>query len=155
MLVNEFLQNSAERFPDKVALVCGKRRLTYAQIEEQTNRVANGLQALGMERGERLAIWLPNSVETVVAIFAILKAGGVFTVINPTTKPAKLAYILNNCTASGLFAPTREREAVVHLFETVPSLRFAVLCGQRGGESATLPPNTVAFPHLLQTSPPA
>lgn len=63
MLVNDFLQNNAERFPGKVALVCDGRRLTYAEIEEQANRVANGLLALGVRRGDRVAIWLPNSVE--------------------------------------------------------------------------------------------
>ena len=48
MLVNDFLQSSAERFPDKVALICDGQRLTYAQIEEQANRVANGLlQSVG------------------------------------------------------------------------------------------------------------
>ena len=150
MLVNDFLQNSAERFPDKVALVCDGHRLTYAQIEEQANRVANGLLALGVRRGERVAVWLPNSVETVIAIFAILKAGGVFTVVNPTTKPGKLAYVLNNCAASGLFAPGRRGEQVAHLFNAVPSLRFAALCGKGAIQAASACPNAVSFPQLLE-----
>ncbi|HEC35352.1 MAG TPA: AMP-dependent synthetase [Anaerolineae bacterium] len=155
MLVHHFLQRSAEQFPTKPALVCGDRRLTYAQIEEQTNRVANGLLTLGMQRGERLAVWLPNSVEAVIAIFAILKAGGVFTVINSTTKPTKLTYILNNCAASGLFAPARQREQVIHLLKSVPSLRFAVLCGKGSEHPVSAPTNVVPFPHLLGAFPPA
>jgi long-chain acyl-CoA synthetase len=151
MLVNDFLQNSAERFPDKVALVCDGHRLSYAQIEEQANRVANGLLALGIRRGERVAVWLPNSVEAVVAIFAILKAGGTFTVINSTTKPSKLAYVLNNCTATGLFAPGRSGEQVAHLFDAVPSLRSAVLCGKGAAQAAAAHPNTAAFPQLLES----
>ena len=115
MLVNQFLQDSAERSPAKTALVCDGRRLTYGQVEEQANRAANGLLALGVQRGDRVAVWLPNSVETAIAIFAILKAGAVFTVINSTTKPDKLAYVLNNCEAVALFAPRRgaEQAAVV------------------------------------------
>ena len=93
MLVSDFLQNSAQRFPDKVALICGGQRLTYAQIEEQANRVANGLLAMGVQCGDRIAVWLPNSIEAVVAIFAILKAGATFTVINPTTKAGKLGHL--------------------------------------------------------------
>jgi len=151
MLVNDFLQNSAERFPDKVALVCDGQRLTYAQIEEQANQVANGLLALGVRRGERVAVWLPNSVEAVIAIFAILKAGAVFTVVNPTTKPSKLAYVLNNCAASGLFAPGRRGEQVAFLLDTVPSLRFAALCGKRAVQAAAARPNAVSFPQLLET----
>lgn len=155
MLVNDFLQHSVERFPDKVALVCGGQRLTYAQIEEQANRMANGLLELGVQRGERVAVWLPNSVETVIAIFAILKAGAIFTVINPTTKPGKLAYVLNNCAACGLFAPGRRGEQVVHLFDAVPSLRFAVMCGHQPSNQPTNQLiNQIAFPQLLETHSP-
>jgi long-chain acyl-CoA synthetase len=155
MLVNDFLQNSAGRFPDKVALVCDGQRLTYAQIEEQANRVANGLLALGVRRGGRVAVWLPNSVEAVVAIFAILKAGATFTVVNPTTKPDKLAYVLNNCAASGLFAPGRRGEQVAHLFAVVPSLRFAAMCGKGALQTTDAHLNVTAFPQLLESHPPA
>jgi long-chain acyl-CoA synthetase len=165
MLVNDFLQDSAERFPDKVALVCDGRRLGYAQIEEQANQVANGLLDLGVQRGHRVAVWLPNSVETVIAIFGILKAGATFTVVNPTTKPGKLAYVLNNCTACGLFAPARQRRQVEDLFDAVPSTHFAILCGKgaaelsshtpRGEGEAPTPDRRVAgFPQLLKVYPP-
>ena len=153
MLVNDFLQHSAERFPNKVALICNGHRLTYAQLEEQANRVANGLLALGVQRGDRVAVWLPNSVEAAIAIFAILKASGTFTVINPTTKPGKLAYVLNNCGASGLFAAGRRGEKAANLFEAVPSLRFAVLCGKGTTQTASPHPNVMTFPYLLETCP--
>jgi len=154
MLVNDFLQNSAERLPNKVALICNGHRLTYAQVEEQANRVANGLLALGVQRGERVAVWLPNSVEAVVAIFAILKAGATFTVINPTTKAGKLAYVLNNCGASGLFAAGRQGGKGTQLFESVPSLRFAVLCGKGITQATSTRPDILAFPYLLENFPP-
>ncbi|HHS96308.1 MAG TPA: AMP-dependent synthetase [Chloroflexi bacterium] len=154
MLVNEFLQRSADRFPDKVALVCDGHRWTYAEIEAQANRIANGLLDLGLRRGDRVAVWLPNSVETVVAIFGILKAGGVFTVVNPTTKPGKLAYILNNCEAWGLFAPARRMEQIQGLFEAVSSLRLGVLCGPASPASSLPSFRALEFRHLLETYPP-
>jgi acyl-CoA synthetase (AMP-forming)/AMP-acid ligase II len=89
--VEEFLERSAERSPDKTALVCGDRRLSYREIEEQSNRLAHALVREGVQRGDRVAAYMDNSVEAVVAVFAILKAGGVFLVINPTTKADKLA----------------------------------------------------------------
>ncbi len=151
MLVNDFLQHSAERSPDKIALICDGQRLTYAHLEEQTNRLAHGLLELGIRRGDRVAIWLPNSVETVVAIFAILKAGATFTVVNPTTKASKLAFILNNCAARGLFAPGRLGEQAAQLFDTVPSLSLAVLCGKSPPHSHA---HTIPFPQLLDTNSP-
>ena len=112
MQVESFLEQSAERFPEKTALVCANRRLTYREVEERANRLAHSLIAEGIERWDRVAVFLDNSVESVVSIFAILKAGAVFLVVNPTTKVDKLAYILNNCRAKGLIMPARKFRAM-------------------------------------------
>ena len=135
MLVSDILGHSAARYPAKVALICDGQRLTYKEIEDRSNQIANGLADLGIQPGERVAIWLPNSVETVLAIFASLKVGAVFTVINSSTKIDKLTYVLNNCTASGLFAQSRNQSQVTHLLEAVPSLKFAALCGKRQAQA--------------------
>ena len=135
MLVSDILGHSAARYPAKVALICDGQRLTYKEIEDRSNQIANGLADLGIQPGERVAIWLPNSVETVLAIFASLKVGAVFTVINSSTKIEKLTYVLNNCTASGLFAQSRNQSQVTHLLEAVPSLKFAALCGKRQAQA--------------------
>jgi amino acid adenylation domain-containing protein len=126
LLVQDFLENSASRLPDKVALVCEDQRLTYRQIDAMANRLANAMRAHGMQRGDRVGIFLPNSVATVVAIFAALKAGGVFVVINNTTKQDKLAYILNNCGAVGLVTEARKASQAAAVMAEVPSLTFCV-----------------------------
>lgn len=153
MLVNHFLQDSAQRFPGKVALICADQRLTFAQIEEQANRIAHGLCDQGVRRGDRVGVWLPNSVEAVIAIFAILKAGGIFSVINATTKPDKLAYVLNNCAATALFAPGTAGENITQIFRDVPSLRCAILCEKRPSEAGDLGANMVTYSHLSETYP--
>ncbi len=147
MLVHEFLENSAKRTPDKVALICAGQRLTYRQVDADANRVANGLLAAGVQRGDRVAVWLPNSVEAVLAIFGILKIGATFVVVNTTTKPDKLAYVLNNCQAKALFAPGRQAETVVEVMTSVPSLTLGVLCEQ---DAEAIPHSNVkSFPALL------
>ena len=80
MLVHESLEESAGQYLDREALICGGERLTYAQIEDQANRVAQGLRAAGVERGDRVVIWLPNSVETVVGLFKADKEGFLYFV---------------------------------------------------------------------------
>lgn len=102
MQVEQFLENSAARFPDKTALICGSERLTYQEVDRHANRLAHALQEAGVRRGDRVVVLLPNSVEAVFAIFAILKAGAVFVVLNATTKSDKLTYILNNCRAAAM-----------------------------------------------------
>ncbi|MBO9335449.1 MAG: AMP-binding protein, partial [Roseiflexus sp.] len=140
MLVHDFLTNSAARLPDKVALVCDGHRMTYRDLDLMTNRLAHALVEHGVGRGDRVAIFMPNSVEAVVGIFAALKAGGVFVVINHTTKQDKLTAILNNCRASALIADAQIRD--VHLsalLHDVPSLRVGVLCNQGAAARITHP----------------
>ncbi|MDP1832132.1 MAG: AMP-binding protein [Geothrix sp.] len=131
MLVHEFLTRSASRLPRKVALVCGERRWTYAELDEMTNRLGNALATGGVRRGDRVAIHLPNSIEAVVGIFAVLKAGGTFVPINASTKPEKLTYILNNCRAKAVLMEART-SGRQDLWEGVPSLTLGVLCGPKG-----------------------
>jgi len=133
MLVHEFLTRSASRLPNKVGLVCGDRRVTYAELETMTNRLGHALVTHGIRRGDRVAIHGHNSVETVVGIFAVLKAGATFVHVNASTKPLKLTYILNDCRASALLTDSRaSKEARIALLDEVPSLKFQVLCGERG-----------------------
>lgn len=127
MLVQELLERSADRLPDKVALIGDGQRLTYGDVERRANRLAHALQAQGISRGDRVALLLPNCVELAIALFAILKAGAVFVPINATTRADKCAYILNNCQARGLITSGRQGELAQQLAEAVPSLKAIVL----------------------------
>ncbi len=125
LLVNDFLEHSAARTPDKLALVCDGQRLTYAQIDALANRFAHALREHGLQRGERVILYLPNTVELVAGIFGTLKAGGVFVVVNSTTKRDKLAYLANNCRATALVA--RQAAIADDVMSWAPSLKLAVL----------------------------
>lgn len=129
MQVEEFLQLSAQRCPDKTGLVCQQRRLTYWELEEKSNRLAHALIEHGVVRGDRVAIYLENSVEAVLSVFAVLKAGAVFLVINPTTKPDKLAYILNNCRAVALITDSKKCSGIEKFEAQLPFLNNAFVAG--------------------------
>jgi len=128
-LVQDFLEHSASRLPDKVALICDNQRLTYAEIERLANSLAHALITSGFQRGDRLAIYLPNSVAAVAGIFAALKAGGVFVVINSTTKRDKLVQILNNCQAAALVTGGRNQALVNDILRFTPHLHTIVVAG--------------------------
>jgi long-chain acyl-CoA synthetase len=97
MLVNEFLEQTAVTTPHKEALIFQQRRLTYLELDNFANALGNALLELGLQKLDRVAIYLENSIESVIAIFGTLKAGGVFLLINPQTKARKLEYILKDC----------------------------------------------------------
>jgi long-chain acyl-CoA synthetase len=141
VLVQDFLERSAERLPDKIALVCGDERLTYAQVDRMADRLANVLIGCGVVRGDRVGLYLPNSVDAVVAIFAVLKAGAAFVPVNRTTKPEKLTYVLNNCGAAGLVVDDRAAADgfLGRLRTAVPSLKAILCAGELRTVHATSP----------------
>jgi amino acid adenylation domain-containing protein len=99
MLVNEFLEYSARIYPDKVALVCRGQRLTYKEIDNASSAIARSLVNEGFQRHDRGVIYLDNCLEAVISLFGILKAGGIFVIVNPKVKDKKLAYIISDCQA--------------------------------------------------------
>ena len=102
MLLHHFFDNTICRIPSKIALVCDGERYTYADIEARVDQLARLLRRRGVQRRDRVALFLDNSVETVVGVYAALRIGAVFVLINSLTKQDKLAYQLNDSRASAL-----------------------------------------------------
>jgi len=93
-----FLERSAEVFPDKLAVICGERNLTYRDLARETTRVARALLASGVGRGDRVAYLCPNVAELLIAHFAVPLAGAVLVAINVRLAPQEVAFI---CQHSG------------------------------------------------------
>jgi len=105
MGIEGLLERSAERWPDKTALVCGGERRSYASIDQQANRLARALIAAGVSRGDRVAICQANSIDAVAAIFAVLKAGAVFFTVHPGCRDDRIAQLLADSGAVAVIAP--------------------------------------------------
>jgi acyl-CoA ligase (AMP-forming) (exosortase A-associated) len=151
MLLEAFLERSFAEHPDKTALVCGAQRLSYGDLERQCNRVAHGLIALGVARGDRVAICLDNSVEAVVAVFATLKAGAVFVMLNPTIKAEKLAFVLDNSEAGVLIAGAAKLEELRAQAPALVHLKAAVAAGRAASDGRLGPIAVTPWSMLLLT----
>jgi len=81
-MIHHFLENSADRYPDKEAVVHGNNRYSYVEIENQSNRLANWLIDIGISKGDRVAILLRNSFEYIITYYAILKTGAIAVPLN-------------------------------------------------------------------------
>lgn len=104
VFVHDFLEAAQEQFPDKNFLICGSDRYTYRQIYRQSRILAAQLMNLGLQRGDRAAILMDNSAQSVIALYGILIAGGVYVMINSTIKGPKLRFILENSGANILIS---------------------------------------------------
>lgn len=157
MQLESFLERSAAALPAKTALVCGAQRVSYWELEANANRLAHGLIAGGITRGDRVAVYLDNSVEAVTAIFAVLKAGAVFMPVNPTTKADKLAYVLNNSRARGLIVAGRRQAALGDIWESTPHLASIIAVGDESISAVgkqVFAYDEILATHALEVRPP-
>jgi long-chain acyl-CoA synthetase len=111
-LLHKFLSSSAEKFYDKEALVFGNQRITYGELNDSSTQFANSLIELGVKRHDRVIIFLDNSVESIISIWGILKAGAVFIVLNSSIKPNKLEYIIKDSGANIIISDFKKYEVV-------------------------------------------
>jgi acyl-CoA synthetase (AMP-forming)/AMP-acid ligase II len=104
--IPRLVQASATRFADLEALVDGDVRLSFPQLADAVREAAAAVIALGLEPGDRAAIWAPNMAEWVTAALGILSAGGVLVPLNTRFKGAEAAFILGKSGARLLFTVT-------------------------------------------------
>jgi len=126
------LRQSARRFGDKVALVAGEARVSYRELDRASDRLAGALVQHGLARGDRVIVYMDNCREAVIAIFAALKAGAVFSPINPSTKAEKLAYVINNCGARALITHDKLRTVAGAALAETPCIALTIVAGGRG-----------------------
>lgn len=107
MLIGDFLRDSANRAPHRVALISGARRLTYRQFDDEANRLAGALLDLKLKQGAKLAILSTNSPEYAIAYFAIARTAYVSAHCSTRSAASELASMLNKIEAEVLFLESR------------------------------------------------
>jgi long-chain acyl-CoA synthetase len=127
MLLSEFLEKSANLYPDKVALICEGKKYTFADINRKATSFASALKNLGFQRQDRAIIQLENSVESIIALFGVLKADGIFIILNPKIKAKKLAYIISDCQSRILVTDANHAQQLPEIFPDVPCLQQIIL----------------------------
>lgn len=137
-LLHETLLASAERVPEREAVVAGAERLAYEELLDAALRLARGLQELGVGRGDRVAIYMDNSAGCATAIYAALLAGGVFVVVNPQTKEDKLLYVLDDCEATVLLTEGSLTRTALAAAAAAPSVRAVVAASAPDGVEGAL-----------------
>ncbi len=107
MNTTDFLSIATAICPDKAAMIFEKKVLTYSQLSERVNRLANALAALGVKKGDRVALVQVNSPTVVETYFAVAKLGGIFVPLNFRAKGSELSYMLNSSEANTLLVGDR------------------------------------------------
>ncbi|MDT5153995.1 MAG: fatty-acyl-CoA synthase [Mycobacterium sp.] len=129
-------ERTAARYPDVEALVdvAGRRRWTYAELNDEIDLIARGLMARGIEKGDRVGIWAPNCPEWTIVQYATAKIGGILVNVNPAYRTHELAYVLEQSGACALIAATAFKSSdycsmVAEVRSATPQLSDVVFLG--------------------------
>ena len=174
----QMLEETARRFPEQTAIIFpgalgDSGKLNYKELNEQVNRLANALIDLGVKKGDRVALLMPNCPQFVISYYAVLKAGGIVVAFNPLYSGREIEHQLNDCgakviillslfykTVAGLRERTGLRNVVVtNIKEYLPPvsrLLFTLLRERKEGHRADIREAgaTMSFRDLLGKFPP-
>ena len=119
----DLFESVADAIPEREALVCGDRRLTYAQLEERANRLANYLHANGIGKGDHVGLYLYNGTEYVEGMLAAFKVRAVPININYRYVEEELRYLFDNADLNGLVYHREFEPRIAAVLGQVPKLR--------------------------------
>lgn len=129
-LLGEALLNSAGINPSKIAIISKGQEYSYAQLKESSENFARHLINAGINKGDRVAIYIENSWESIVSIYGATLAGAVFLVINHQTKADKFQYILNDCGAKILISTSLIKNELSQALENTKDVHEVIISGK-------------------------
>jgi len=127
---HQLLLHHARREPARVALHVEDRAVAGGELASLAGRLASGLSSLGVERGDRVALYLPNGLEAVVAFLAGSMVGAVIMPINPSYRERELRHLLEDSQASALLVGERQWVTAAAVLSDLPTLRTVVTTGR-------------------------
>ncbi|MDP2268487.1 MAG: class I adenylate-forming enzyme family protein, partial [Deltaproteobacteria bacterium] len=139
LAVGEILARSVKIAPDKVCIVFKERRITYKELDEQSNALAASMQEIGIGKGDRVSIYMSPCPELYIAFYALQKIGVIVAWANPPYKAHELMFILNNSQARAVLVQKGKNGldnfgSVQELRGGLPNLSYVISVGGGGGE---------------------
>ena len=146
MNLGNVVRRSACYWPEKPAAIDSRRRLSFRDLDRETNRLANGLAGLGFGPGAHVAIQAPNCTELVAAEVAFYKGALVKVPVNARLSAEETVHVLNDSHAGALIASREHAEAIADRRDEIPRLKTVIVIGDEAG------PGDVAYADLLSAA---
>ncbi len=167
-----FLEESARKFPDNPCTIFKGAKTSYKEMNEITDRLAAGLTSIGIKKGDRVGIFIPNTPQFVMAYFAVLKIGGIVVATNPLYSPREIKHQANDSgievmiVMSNFYNRIKELQpetkirtlVVTNIKETLPPITaflFTLLREKKGGFRIELADGDVWMQDLIEPYGPA
>jgi acyl-CoA ligase (AMP-forming) (exosortase A-associated) len=153
VLLHELIHASTQRDASARALTYGAQSLTYGELDLEVRRFADAMLELGVERAERIGIYLEKRFETVVSSFGAAAAGAVFVPLNPLLKAEQVGYIMRDCNVRVLVTSAERLALLAPVLAECPDLRHVLLVGTGPLPEGVVGPALHGWP-LLDEVPP-
>ena len=140
------LEQAAKRYGGKTAVAMGDRRLSYAQLDEASNKVANALIGMGVSKGDRVVMLLPNSPEFVAIYFGVVKVGGIAVPLDTKYKLTELTSLFNDSQPKVLVAESSLLKPIVPVLPEFKSIARVIEVGSEPEGQF------VSYPEIMATS---
>ncbi|MEN4424107.1 acyl-CoA synthetase [Mycobacteroides chelonae] len=151
--IADLIEHAIDTMPDRVAIISGDRKLTYAELEEQSNRLGHYLQSQGVGPGDKVGLYCRNGIEIVVALTAIVKIRAISVNVNYRYVEAELHYLFENSDMAALVHERRYADKVANVLPSTPNVKTAIVV-EDGTDLDYSPYGGVAFADALAQGSP-
>src|SRR5438270_7475902 len=125
--IADLAEHAIDAVPDRVALICGDEKLTYAQLEEKANRLAHYLQEQGVQKDDKVGLYCRNRIEIVIAMLGIVKAGAILVNVNYRYVEGELRYLFDNSDMVALVHERQYSERVANVLPETPNVKTVLV----------------------------
>ena len=121
--IADLAEHAIDAVPDRVALICGDDKLTYAQLEEKANRLAHYLIDQGVKKDDKVGLYCRNRIEIVIAMLGIVKAGAILVNVNYRYVEGELRYLFDNSDMVALVHERQYSDRVANVLPDAPNVK--------------------------------
>ncbi len=151
-LLHQLLSESAANHPHNQAIAFKDDTISYAELERESNKLADCLLKIGVERGERVGIYMNRCITAIIGVFGVLKAGATYVPIDPLCPPGRLNYIINKCRIKFLLAVREKLTAVEQAFPAGCPLESILLFNSGMPGSSSLPSQLIDWQQIREAA---
>lgn len=130
LVLTGFLDRAAELYAGKTAAVDGERTVTYRELQHRVNQLSNGLKALNIKKGDKVAYLSPNAVEMLEGFYGVFQLGAVMTPLNTRLTAEDYEFILNHSESKVLFADKTLFQQLEPILDNLTSIETIILHGE-------------------------
>ncbi|MEO8398499.1 MAG: AMP-binding protein [Ignavibacteriaceae bacterium] len=149
VLVHEYLTLSAQKFPNKPAIIFKDKRITFKELNEKSSKFAYSLKNLGINKQDRIIIFIENSSDIVISLLGILKVGAIFIILNEGIKSEKLNYILKDSSSKIIITSSNKINIVNQALDGIIELPKIILIGETSEVSGKIQSKIIVWEEAI------